>query len=134
MRIQELAEQTGLTAHTIRFYEKEGLLDPRHVTRERNNYRNYKDDAIEQLRLIKKLQSVGFTLMEMREILLEPEGTAPKNRLVIERLRKKIAEIQSKKDEYDHVLKMLAWMLDYRVALDEDPQRAASLLKQIPRH
>ncbi|KFN09629.1 MerR family DNA-binding transcriptional regulator [Paenibacillus macerans] len=31
MRIQELADKMGLTIHTIRFYEKEGLLDARHV-------------------------------------------------------------------------------------------------------
>jgi len=59
MKIQELAKKTGLTAHTIRFYEKEGLLDSRHVRRDENNYRNYSDKVIERLKLIKKFQGVG---------------------------------------------------------------------------
>ena len=33
MFISELAQKTGLTSHTIRFYEEEGLLDTRHVRR-----------------------------------------------------------------------------------------------------
>lgn len=36
---------------TVRFDEKEGLLDGRHVRREGNNYRNYSDEAIERLKL-----------------------------------------------------------------------------------
>lgn len=59
MRIQKLAEQTGLSAHTIRFYEKEGLLDHRHVQTDENNYRNYLDEAIERLNLVKKFQGLG---------------------------------------------------------------------------
>jgi len=46
MKIQELAKTTGLTAYTIRFYEKEGLFDIRHVRRDDNNYRNYTDESI----------------------------------------------------------------------------------------
>ncbi|WP_256992535.1 MerR family transcriptional regulator [Paenibacillus sp. XY044] len=62
MKIQELADKMGLTIHTIRFYEKEGLLDDRHVRRESNNYRNYSDEAVERLKLIKKFQSIGCSL------------------------------------------------------------------------
>lgn len=54
MKIKELAEKMGLTVYTIRFYEKEGLLDSRHVQREENNYRNYSEAAMERLNLIKK--------------------------------------------------------------------------------
>ncbi|WP_274651297.1 MerR family DNA-binding transcriptional regulator [Paenibacillus humicola] len=45
MKIQELVDLMSLTPHAIRFYEKEGLLDSRHVQREKNNYRNYSDEA-----------------------------------------------------------------------------------------
>lgn len=65
MRIQELADKMGLTIHTIRFYEKEGLLDARHVRRESNNYRNYSQEAVERLRLIKNFQSIGCSLAEL---------------------------------------------------------------------
>jgi MerR family transcriptional regulator, copper efflux regulator len=69
MKISELAEKTGLTAPTIRFYEKAGLLDARHVKRdEGNNYRDYCEEAVEHLLTIKEVQTAGFTLAEFKEL------------------------------------------------------------------
>ena len=48
MKIHVLAQKTGLTPPTIRFYEKEGLMDQRHVIRGNNNYRNYTEESVEQ--------------------------------------------------------------------------------------
>jgi len=129
MKIHELGEKTGLTAPTIRFYEREGLLDRRHVRRENNNYRSYSGEAIERLKLIRKLQGVGFTLAELKETLQEEDAQSLSNRRVIERIRAKIAEIEGKKDEYEQILGTLQWMLEYRIALANDPQRARSMLE-----
>jgi MerR family transcriptional regulator, copper efflux regulator len=79
MKIQELAEKTSLTAHTIRFYEKEGLLDSRHIRREENNYRNYSDEAIERLKLVKKFKAVGCSLAELKEILKDHDTNTRTN-------------------------------------------------------
>jgi MerR family transcriptional regulator, copper efflux regulator len=68
MKISELAKKTGLTAPTIRFYEKEGLLDTRHVRRGENNYRDYCEEAVEHLLVIKEVQAAGFTLAEFKEL------------------------------------------------------------------
>ena len=123
MKIQELARQTGLTAHTIRFYEKEGLLDRRHVQREANNYRNYSDEAIERLKLIKKFQGVGCSLAELKEVLRDHDTHAPTNQEVIDWIRHKIQEIEGKKDELDQMLATLHWMLDYRMAMQPIPMQ-----------
>ena len=129
LKIHEIAEQTGLTAATIRFYEKEGLLDHRHVVRERNTYRSYTDHAIARLKLVKKLQSVGFTLAELREAMNEQDLDALDNLRVIERIRAKIGEIERKKNEYEQILATLGWMLEYRIAMMNDPEKAESLLR-----
>jgi Predicted transcriptional regulators len=123
MQIQELAEKTGLTIYTIRFYEKEGLLDSRHVVREENNYRNYSDEAIERLKFVKKFQGVGCSLAEIKEILQDRDTNALTNQQVIEWIRHKISEIERKKDEYDQILDTLNWMLEYRMALKNDPPK-----------
>lgn len=68
MKIHELAEKTGLTAPTIRFYEQKGLLDARHVRRAENNYRDYADEAVAHLLMIKEIQAAGFTLNEFKEL------------------------------------------------------------------
>ncbi|NHN32137.1 MerR family transcriptional regulator [Paenibacillus agricola] len=128
MKIQELAEKTGFTAYTIRFYEKEGLFDSRHVRREDNNYRNYSDEAIERLRLIKKFQSMGCSLVELKDVLQDVNESKRTNEQMIEWIQHKISEVEQKKDEYDQILGTLNWMLTYRTALMNDPQKADAML------
>lgn len=65
MLIRELAKKTGLPVHTIRFYEKEGLIDERFFMRSPNNYRHYTEAAVERLLMIKHGQTAGFTLSEI---------------------------------------------------------------------
>jgi len=131
MKIQELADLMGLTPHTIRFYEKEGLLDGRHIQREKNNYRNYSDEAIERLRLIKKFQGIGCSLAELKTILQDHDTNERTNQEVIEWILEKINEIERKKEEYDHMLLTLNWMLTYRKLLNEDPQQAEAMMAKL---
>ncbi|MCM3024770.1 MerR family transcriptional regulator [Heyndrickxia ginsengihumi] len=128
MKIQELAEKTGLTAYTIRFYEKEGLLDSRHVRRENNNYRNYSEEAIERLKLVKKFQGIGCSLAELKEILQDIDTNTRTHQQIIEWIRQKISEIEHKKEELDQMLETLNRMVEYRIALMNDPENANTLL------
>lgn len=131
MKIQELADLMGLTPHTIRFYEKEGLLDSRHIQREKNNYHNYSDEAIDRLKLIKKFQGIGCSLAELKTILQDHDTNARTNQEVIEWILQKINEIERKKEEYDHMLVTLNWMLTYRKLLNEDPQQAEAMMAEL---
>ncbi|MGG4048376.1 MULTISPECIES: MerR family transcriptional regulator [Paenibacillus] len=127
MRIQELADKMGLTIHTIRFYEKEGLLDDRHVRRESNNYRNYSEEAVERLGLIKKFQSIGCSLAELKEALQECDTNMSTNLEIIDWIRGKKKEIESKREEYDQMLDTLNKMLEYKTLLMDDPQKAQEI-------
>lgn len=103
MKINELAKKTGLTAPTIRFYEKVGLLDSRHVRRGENNYRDYCEEAVEQLLIIKEVQAAGFTLAEFKEldkVCAAEEQVAQKAATF---LRRKIAEVSEKIAELERV-------------------------------
>jgi MerR family copper efflux transcriptional regulator len=131
MKIQELGDLMGLTPHTIRFYEKEGLLDSRHIQREKNNYRNYSDEAIERLKLIKKFQGIGCSIAELKTILQDHDTNERTNQEVIEWILQKINEIERKKEEYDHMLVTLNWMLTYRKLLNEDPQQAEAMMAEL---
>lgn len=121
MKIRELAEKTGLTVYTLRFYENEGLLNSRHVQRDENNYRNYSDEAIERLKLIKKFQGIGCSLEELKEVFKDHDENMITNQQVIDWICQKISEIQRKKDEYDQMLVTLNRMLEYRMALKNEP-------------
>ncbi len=117
MKVQELAEKSGLSAHTIRFYEKEGLLDRRHVRRDANNYRNYTDEAMERLGLIKKFQSIGCPIAEIKEVLQDKDSHVRTNRDIMEWIRQTIREVEGKKKEYDQVLATLHRMLEHRMKM-----------------
>jgi DNA-binding transcriptional MerR regulator len=67
MRIAELESKTGLGRHALRFYEREGLLVG--VSRGPNNYRDYPESAVKDATLLQQLQSLGFSLQEIREVL-----------------------------------------------------------------
>ena len=96
MRISELSKRTNLKAHTIRFYEKEGLLPPRYVQRRKNNYRDYAEEAVNRLLLIKEGQLAGFTIAELRELTNADEaGPGADERQVI-LIERKLASIDRK--------------------------------------
>jgi MerR family transcriptional regulator, copper efflux regulator len=70
MLINELSKQTGITAHTIRFYEKSGLIKgKRDETVKTNRYFHYDDETVEKLELIRDAKSVGFTLNEIGQLM-----------------------------------------------------------------
>jgi MerR family transcriptional regulator, copper efflux regulator len=133
MKVHELAEKSGLTAHTIRFYEKEGLLDSRHVRRDANNYRNYTETAIERLGFIKKFQGIGCSIAELKEVLHDKDVHARTNREVISWIRQKIAEVERKKEENDLILATLNRMLEYRTKSGRNRRRGPTTRGRLPR-
>lgn len=65
MRIQELEHQVGIERATIRFYEKEGLIDPQ---RSENGYRDYSEDDAAELKRIRLLRELGVSLDTIRSL------------------------------------------------------------------
>jgi DNA-binding transcriptional MerR regulator len=78
LRIQEVAEQVGLTTRAIRYYEEQGLLEP--AARSEGDYRLYDQSDVERLRFIRGLRDdAGFSLGHIRQ-LLEDEAARERNR------------------------------------------------------
>jgi DNA-binding transcriptional MerR regulator len=69
MLIGQLVERSGLTKDTIRFYEKRGLILVDKRNRRENNYKEYSEQVLEKLLLIRKLKDLGFTLNEIDTFL-----------------------------------------------------------------
>lgn len=67
MRIGALAERTGVSTKTIRYYESVQLLvEPERTA---SGYREYGDDAVQRLRFIRDAQASGLSLAEIRSVL-----------------------------------------------------------------
>ncbi|MGY1682182.1 MerR family transcriptional regulator [Geodermatophilus sp. SYSU D01176] len=67
LQIGQVAERTGLSLRTIRFYEENGLVVP--TARSEGGFRLYSHDDVARLEVIKRMKPLGFTLEEMRELL-----------------------------------------------------------------
>jgi MerR family Zn(II)-responsive transcriptional regulator of zntA len=62
-----LEKLSGISAHTLRYYEKEGLLKP--SKRGENNYRHYSQDDLITAKFIKRSKACGFSLSETSSLL-----------------------------------------------------------------
>ncbi len=91
LRIGRVAKLTGVTVETVRFYEREGLLEQ--PPRRPSGYREYPEEVVRQIRFIKRAQQLGFTLKGIAELLAlkhDPSRSACEVKQGAERL---IAEI-----------------------------------------
>ena len=68
MLIHDIAALLGVSTDTVRYYEREGLLDERHVARKPNGYRDYGDAAAERLRLLLQARRSGMSIAEVKTL------------------------------------------------------------------
>lgn len=66
MKTNELEKEIGLSKYTIRYYEKEGLIQPK---REENGYRDYDDETVQKLKIIKFLRNLQISVDDIKAIL-----------------------------------------------------------------
>jgi len=70
MLINELSKRTGITTHTIRFYEKSGLIKGiRDENVKSNNYFHYDEVVVEKLTLICDAKAIGYTINEIAQLI-----------------------------------------------------------------
>ncbi len=94
LTIGKVARLAEVGVETIRFYEREGLIDE--PPRRESGYRQYPEDIVHRLRSIRRAKELGFTLKEIRELLalrIEPETTCEDIRI---RAEAKIGNIEQK--------------------------------------
>jgi len=104
MRINELAETTGLSGKTIRYYESIGVLPQ--PKRTANGYRVYDDSDVDRLKFVIGLRRLDFSLDDITEILAMRDRREAPCRVVLDLLIEKadqvfqrIKELQLLEDE-----------------------------------
>ena len=107
--IGEVARQTGLSIHTIRFYEAEGLLAE--APRSESGYRVYPPGTVGQLKFIKKAQELGFSLDEIRELLILKDKSTDACSHVKSLVTEKLASIRTKQRELESMERDLKHIL-----------------------
>ncbi len=111
MRIGELAEKTGLSRDTIRFYEKVGLVAPVQRNIE-NGYKKYDHATVERLVLITQAKSLGFTLSEIKQgIDAWQDGTLSQAEKM-QIMQDKIEQVNEKIQQLDQIKAYLRTKID----------------------
>ncbi|MDZ7829019.1 MAG: MerR family DNA-binding protein [Halofilum sp. (in: g-proteobacteria)] len=105
LSIGRLAKSTGVGVETIRFYEREGLLEA--PARTASGYRQYTPDAVSRLGFIRRAKQLGFSLGEIRELLslAGAEGDRAQVKALTEH---KLAEIERRIEELHRMRAALA--------------------------
>lgn len=99
VKIGQVAQQSGVTVDTVRFYERRGVLPA--AQRRPSGYRVFSESTVERIRMAKALQDMGFTLDEVIDALHAHdtgEATCDSERwrleAVVDRIDTKLADLQ----------------------------------------
>lgn len=119
MLIGQLANATGTTTKTLRYYEGEGLLPA--PARTAGGYRDYPPEAVERVTFIRHAQASGLTLGQIREVLVVRDGGVAPCGHVAAFVEQRLAGIDERIQELEHTRRQLA-ALQGRLR-DLDPQQ-----------
>lgn len=111
LTIQDVAEATGLTVHTLRYYERAGLL-PR-VNRNEGGHRRYTTRDVDSLQFLTRLRATGMPIHQVRryaELVREGEHTILDRQRLLEEHRTAIEERMAD-------LERNLQVLDYKIGL-----------------
>ena len=113
MLINELSKQTGISTHTIRFYEKSGLIKGKQdKSVKSNNYFHYDEVTVEKLEFISDAKSVGFTIKEISQIIDAWYNRKYTKKQKLEILDEKLISLEQKLKEIREMKKQLLQFKD----------------------
>ena len=113
LSIGQVARRAGVGVETVRFYEREGLLEE--PARRASGYRQYPEAVVKHIRFIKRAQQLGFSLKEIAELLTlrvdgQTECSQVKERAAakLTEVERKIVELQRMRQALLHVTSLCA--------------------------
>ena len=110
LTIQEVTKATGLSAHTLRYYERIGLIHP--IAREENTRRRYTADDVGWIDFLLKLRAIGMSIKDMQkyaELQRQGDETLPER---LEMLRSLRDNVEARLDELNEHLKLIYYKID----------------------
>ena len=136
LQIGEIAERTGVTQRTLRFYEEKGLLKP--PTRMEGGFRLYSEDDVARVTQIRRLQDLlGLTLAEIKdmveaeEVKEELRATYVPGRPLDERIERVSKRVEVTHRQVNIVKTKLEAMVEMQSDLEAKLERAKNLLKEL---
>ncbi|MDY0407476.1 MerR family transcriptional regulator [Virgibacillus soli] len=111
MLVKEFALKYHVTSDTVRYYEKEGLLQPQRLE---NGYRFYDEQCEKSIKYIMVLKQMGFSLQEIQQLLQLGNSpiTEACNRMSTTLFENKVMHIKQKIDFFTSALEVLQVVLE----------------------
>ncbi len=128
LTIGRLAELTGTTADTLRYYEKMKLI--KESSRSKAGYRLYDEDAINIVRFIRAAKALNFTLVEIRKLLTLSTSDQASCAEVLQQTEAKIIEAEAQILELKAVKKVLSQLVQ-RCPGDDSSAKLCPILDHI---
>lgn len=94
LTIGNVARQAGVGVETVRFYEREGVIDE--PPRRMSGYRQYPPETVARIRFVRRAKELGFTLKEIKELLLLRASPGSRCADVRQRAQAKVEDIQQR--------------------------------------
>ena len=111
LKISEIAERTGLSAHTLRFYEKHGLISA--SERSEAGYRLYSEADLRKAEFIRTARNIGFSLDDIAGLLsIRLDKSSHTCQEVTDITQRKLVEVNAKIKELTAMRKTLKTLLD----------------------
>lgn len=105
LQISQLANETGLSIHTLRYYEKEGIFPP--VKRNENGIRIYDSEDVEWIKFACRLRETGMSITEMKKFAqLVIQGDESKNER-IKLLRQQNTRIKNQMEQLTRCMELI---------------------------
>lgn len=128
--ISKLAQATGVSGDTLRYYEKMKLIKA--ASRSRAGYRLYSPDTVPVVRFIRGAKQLGFTLVEIRRLLALTVSDKATCAQIIEQTEGKIVEAEQKIKELKEIKRVLTGLVEQCPGGDA-PVDACPILDHIQR-
>ena len=110
LTIQDVTKATGLSAHTLRYYERIGLIHP--IEREENTRRCYTVDDVGWIDFLLKLRATGMSIREMQryaELQRQGDETLPERVEMLKSLRDRV---ETRIEDLNEHLKLIYYKID----------------------
>lgn len=109
LTIQQVAGATGLSEHTLRYYERIGLIHP--ITRADNGHRRYLPDDVGWINFLTKLRATGMSIQQMQqyaELQREGDSSLPQR---LEMLKSHHEEVEMRIEALTENLKVISYKI-----------------------
>jgi DNA-binding transcriptional MerR regulator len=116
LTIQQVATLTGLSVHTLRYYERNGLLEP--VNRAANGHRRYRAEDITRIEFLTRLRTTGMPIRQMQQfanLYREKPDALSDRRLILEDHER---EVQERIRELSRNLEAIQWKIQHYKKLE----------------